>query len=128
MSKRDGKSNCKRVASIVPQAVSGDVNGLEVDTLGFDAVTLVAYGDGTAIGTVKLQETDTSGSGYTDVVSDDVLGVQDNDVTATETVVTIGYIGLKRYVRAVWTNGTGGDVCVGVDLGHPALAPVEGND
>jgi hypothetical protein len=128
MSKRDGKSNCKRVASIVPQAVSGDVNGVEVDVKGFDAVTLVAHGDGTAVGTVKIQETDTSGSGYADVAAEDVLGVQDNAVDATDTSVTIGYIGLKRYVRAVWTNTTPGDVCVGFDLGHPALAPVSGND
>jgi hypothetical protein len=128
MASQDGKSGVKFLGSIAPQAVTGDVNGAEVDTLNFEAVTLVAHGDGTAIGTVKIQATDISGSGYADASASEVIGTQDNDVNATDTEITIGYIGDKRYVRAVWTNTTNGDVAVGFNLGCASVSPVTGND
>lgn len=128
MASKDYKNNAKIVNSIAPQAVAGNVNGAEVDTFGFEGVTLCAFGDGTAVGTVKIQASDTSGSGYVDAPADDVIGTQENDVNATDTAITIGYIGTKRYVRAVWTNTTGGDVCVSFSLACPHIAPVSGNE
>lgn len=128
MAIKDQKSNIKFLGTIAPQAVTGDVNGTEVDTDGFEAVTLFAHGDGTAVGTIKIQETDTSGSGYSDAASTDVIGTQDNDVDTTDTEITIGYIGTKRYVRAVWTNTTNGDISACFALGHADVEPVSGND
>lgn len=128
MASKDGKNNCKFAGSIAPQAVAGNVNGSEVDTQGFEGVTLFAYGDGTAVGTIKIQDTDTSGSGYADVAAAYVIGTQDNAVDTTDTAVTIGYIGEKRYVRAVWTHTTAGDVSAAFALSCPHVAPVTGND
>lgn len=128
MASKDGKNCLKFLGSVAPQTVAGNVNGSEVDTDGFESVTLFAYGDGTAVGTIKIQETDTSGSGYADAAAADIIGTQDNAVDATDTVVTIGYIGSKRYVRAVWTHTTGGEVSAAFALGEAEVVPVTGND
>ena len=124
----DLKNDVKILKTIVPQTVAGDVNGDEIDRQGFGSMTLIALGDGTAVGTVKIQDSDTSGSGYADAASADIIGTNDNAVDATDTEVTIGYTGSKRYLRAVWTNTTGGEVSVCFAGGSPDLAPVSGND
>jgi len=128
MATQDQKNNVKFLGTIAPQAVTGAVNGTEVDTLNFEAVTLFARGDGTAVGTIKIQASDVSGSGYADAAASEVIGTQDNDVNATDTEISIGYIGDKRYVRAVWTHTTNGDVAANFALGCPSVAPVTGND
>ena len=126
MASKDQKSDFNVEPSILPQTASGNVNGSEVDTLGYEGVTLEATMDATAVGTFKLQESDTSGSGYTDVASDNVIGT--NDVAGVQSdVVTIGYIGDKRFVRAVFTHATTGVVCANVRLGCPNNAPTGAN-
>lgn len=127
MASKDGKNSCKIVNSVAPQSASGDVNGSEVDTQGFEGVTLSAFGDGTVVGTVKIQETDTSGSGYADAPASAVIGTQDVAVDTTDVVRTLGYIGDKRYVRAVFTHTTTGVVSVGFALSCPHVGPVTGN-
>jgi hypothetical protein len=124
---KDGKNNSKFEGSVAPQAAAADVNGSEVDLKDFDSCTLFAYGDGTFVGTIKIQETDTSGSGYTDAAAADVIGTQDVAVDTTNVVRTLGYIGSKRYVRAVFTHTTTGDVSAAFKLGCAHLSPVSGN-
>ena len=124
----DSKNDTKILKTIIPQTTAGNVNGDEIDLQGFGACTLIALGDGTAVGTIKIQETDTTGSGYTDVAADDIIGTNDNDVNASDTEITIGYIGDKRYLRAVYTQTTPGEISACFAVGKPDLAPVSGND
>jgi hypothetical protein len=58
-----------------------------------------AITDGTH--TPKLQESDVSGSGFTDVVAADQIGTL--AALAANTVQQVSYIGAKRYVRVVVT-------------------------
>lgn len=126
---REKKSCYKLVSSIIPQAVTGDVNGAEVDTDKFASATLFGQLDDVATGSFKLQESDVSGSGYADVatdflVTDDV----DGDVPGVASdVVTIGYIGAKRYLRVVFTHTGDGDIAAGIILDNPELAPTGAN-
>jgi hypothetical protein len=127
----DLKNNTKFAPGIKPQTASADVNGDEVDTLGFSSVTLVGYMDDTAsaAGSFKLQESDTSGSGYVDVSDDEVItadGTNDTAAVAAD-VVTLGYAGTKRYVRAVFTHSSNADVAATVCLGNPYVAPTGAN-
>jgi hypothetical protein len=124
----DLKNDVKVLKTIVPQTMAGNVNGDSVDRQGFGSMTLVALGDGTAVGTIKIQDSDASGSGFADAAAGDILGTNDNAVNTTDTEITIGYTGSKRYVRAVWTNTTGGEVSACFLGGSPDLKPVSGND
>ncbi len=111
MASKDYKNQTKSVVSIIPQTASGNVNGAEVDTKGFEGVTLkLSAAAGSAAGTVKIQESDTSGGTFTDAGANDVIGTQDVAIVQSH-VVTIGYIGFKRYVRAVFTHSGNGDIC-----------------
>lgn len=124
---RDGKNGLKFVETVAPQAVTGDATGTGVDLKDFDSCTLFAHGDGTFVGTVKIQESDASGSGYADAAAADVIGTQDVAVDTTDAVRTLGYIGSKRYVRAVFTHTTNGDISGAFALGCAHLSPVSGN-
>jgi hypothetical protein len=129
MATKDLKNNVKFVGSLAPQALTAAADGTGVDVSDFESVTLIAYGDGTLVGKVELEESDSSGSGYTAVAAADCIGTNNSDVDATDTVITIGYIGQKQYVRAAWsTHTTNGDGAAVFALGHPAVAPVTGND
>jgi len=127
-STNDLKNNINVEPSILPQTATANVNGAEVDIRGFDSATLVGTLDDTAsaAGTYKIQESDTSGSGYTDVSADDIIGT--NDVAAVGSdVVTIGYAGTKRYLRAVFTHSLDGDVCANFILAAPHVAKTGAN-
>jgi len=59
MASKDYKNQTKSVVSIIPQTASGNVNGAEVDTKGFEGVTLkLSAAAGSVAGTVKIQESD----------------------------------------------------------------------
>ena len=128
MAIKDQKNIIKVLGTIAPQAALGNLTGTTVDVEGFEAVTLYGHGDATAIGTIKIQHSDASGSGFTDASATEVIGTQDIALNATYTDVTIGYIGSKRYVRAFYTDGTNGDVSAAFLLGHASISPVSGND
>lgn len=78
-------------------------NGTGVDLANANANMFVflpgAITDGTH--TPKLQESDSSGSGYTDVAAADQVGTL--AALSANTVQQVSYIGSKRYVRAVVT-------------------------
>ena len=127
----DDKNNSKYAPSIKPQTASANVDGDEVDTLGFSSATLIGYMDDTASaeGSFKLQETDTSGSGYTDVSDDEIItadGTNDTDAVAAD-LVSLGYAGTKRYIRAVFTHVSDADVSATIRLGKPYVAPTGAN-
>lgn len=117
------------VVSVAPAAArTTSTNGTGVDLRGYQAAmvtfTPATITDGTH--TPKLQESDASGSGYTDVAAGDMVGSL--AALASNTVQTVGYRGTKRYLRAVVTvaggPSTGGVYSAVVVRGYPQVAPV----
>lgn len=115
--------------SIVPQAAAADVNGVAVDTLGFGSAFLFGQLDDAATGSFKLQESDDGATGWADVADDEVVTADGSNDTAgvASSFVTIGYVGLKRYLRVVFTHTGSGDISAGVALGCPDIAPTGAN-
>jgi len=111
-------------------------NSAAFDVRGFDAAnfylsTGVVTDAGTAAGfTMKLQESDTLvGADFTDVAALDLIGANLTvtlDASDNVTAGVQGYVGNKRYVRAVFTGTTLTDAVVWVNgiVGRPHRAPV----
>lgn len=123
---RDLKNNISEATSLAPAARTASVNGTGVDLRGFDSAVCIAQvgtiTDGTH--TPKLQESDDDVT-YTDVAAADLIGSFAN--LASNVNQRVGYIGAKRYVRAVSTVAgatTGGVYGALIVRGHPAQAPV----
>lgn len=93
--------------TIRAEEADGAVDGLNVDTQGADAATIIvdvgaitgAAGDATVI----LQESDTDGSGYTNVAAADIVGSQ--PTLSADTIYKFGYTGSKRHLRAQFALG-----------------------
>lgn len=119
----------KTVASLEPAVQAATLKGETVDTRGFgSALMVISTGAIVSAGLydVKMQESDTTTDGdFTDVAAADRLGTLPAGLAAS-TVYRQGYIGKKRYVRAVITKQSGTSIAAGAVfvLGHPALAPV----
>lgn len=127
---KDTYHDNKAVQAIAPAVVAANTNGTTVDLNGFDsALFVVNTGAIDAAGDfgVKLQESDTGTSGWTDVAAEDLLGGAPATLAANA-AYRIGYIGSKRkrFIRAVVTKAGGTSIALGVVaiLGHPAIAPV----
>lgn len=100
---RDLKNNIDVVNSIDPDDYTATENGAGVDLQGFEGA-VVAFSVGTVTDgthTPKVQESDSQGSGYTDVAAADLIGSLSD--LASDTNQRVGYIGSKRYVRGVLT-------------------------
>ena len=109
--KRDLHNNITLVQSIVPIVGNNDTEGtgVGVDLASYEAAEMVFhFGDSgdTLSGSVSvlpvLQESDSLGSGYTDVAAADMLGTLTIiDAPSEDQVVqSVGYVGNKRYIRA----------------------------
>jgi hypothetical protein len=141
MAKFDLISDLTEVLGAV-QTLSGTTpnNSALFDTRGYGSVRIsletgTVTDAGTTAGfTLKLQESDTVvGTDFTDVAAADILPAKGSSAT-TITVTTdgangiiagtLGYVGSKRYVRAVLTGTTGTNATVQVRglLGHPSSA------
>ena len=140
---RDFFSDILAVKSIDPVLGNNtsEGTGMGVDLAGFNGALLLAHvgqsGDtlsGSVYITVKFQEcdTDTPGS-YTDIADDDLHGgangVVIDDAAEDEVIVQRGYVGSKRWVRALLaftgthTNGT--PISAAVVKGLPAHGPTQ---
>ena len=132
---RDLYNSYKVVPAFGPQA-RPDGAGIAVDLNGFEGALFVfqsgAMGAVAATYTWKLQESDASDSGYTDVAVEDVLGgttvVFDQGIGADANAAKkLGYIGHKRYVRVYATESTAGTptsiIGATAILGRPRHAP-----
>ena len=113
MPNRDINSKLDANESIRPQVASGAVNGEGVDLRGSDAA-MIAVSIGAITGaagdaTVTLEESDDN-SVFTDVAAADILGTE--PTLAANTAYQFGYIGAKRYVRAVFALGGETNVAV----------------
>ena len=137
MATRESSSSVKITGTLDDTAVSTNTDplGTEVDTQGYNSVTLMAFNSGAngAAGTYTVQcwSSDDSGSGFandTDIVSQS--GTVSFASTADGACAWIGYIGIKRYVKLnVASTGVTGatDIAGCVSLGHPHNAPVTSN-
>jgi hypothetical protein len=103
---RDLKSNIDAALSLAPAARTATAQGSAVDLQGYDgAAALVQFGtwtDGTH--TPSLEESD-DGSAFTAVVAADLVGAFTavSGSGGSNSVQRVGYIGRKRYLRAVLT-------------------------
>ncbi len=124
--------NTKTLRGFNNQAISSNtqVTGTVIDTKGFkDAlviVTMTARTDGTL--TPRIYESDSSGSGFTDVADDYILGTEAGAaVSAAQALGDVGVALTKRYLRidgvatGVTSGFTGGCIVV---LGQPTHAPI----
>lgn len=102
---------------VAPAVLSATNTSGAVDTLGFGSIALVIHsgaivssGDFTA----KLQASDTTTSGdFADVAAADLVGEFPASLSA-DSVVKVGYIGDKRYLRTVITKNGGTSIAAGV--------------
>lgn len=126
---RDIASNIGVFQTLAPAVVTSTTKGTAVDVQGFGSAALVINtgaiaGDG--VYSIKLQESDTVTDGdFTDVVATDLAGALPASLAAS-TAYKQGYIGHKRYTRAVITKASGTSIAAGavVVLGNPHIAPV----
>lgn len=132
---RELEGNISPVYALDTQTISTNTTtaGNEIDTQGFDSLTLLPFTGVLTDGdyTLLIEETDESGSGYT-AVADDDLTVTEASVSFTDdaddnVVNKIGYIGSKRFVKvSIVSTGTSSGAILGclAVLGHPSIAPV----
>ncbi len=152
MIRRDMHSNIRVVQHLAAaQYSTTQTPAAGVDLQGFSAAEFViAIGNvptiATASWTFKLQESDSAGTGFTDVVDpgdvlvasakvpvttpDPTTGVflTVDDAAEDENTYRVGYIGTKRYVRVVATAvATPGNTAMSIVavLGMPAIAPTK---
>jgi hypothetical protein len=126
---RDLANNIGAVQAVAPAVLSATNTSAAIDLLGFDSGAvvinpgaIVSAGDFTA----KLQESDTTTSGdFADVDAEDLVGEFPASLSA-DSVVKIGYIGTKRYLRTVITKNGGTSIAAGavVIKGHVLTRPV----
>ena len=125
---RDLANKLDAVTSIAPQTASGGVNGTGVDLKGCDSV-MFAVGVGSITGAagdaaVTIEESDDN-SAWAAAAAKDVSRSASGLVADTAT--QIGYIGSKRYARAVFDLGgeTNVQISAVAIRGHLARAPSE---
>ncbi|MEF2548900.1 hypothetical protein VQ045_17210 [Aurantimonas sp. E1-2-R+4] len=126
---RDIANNIGVVQAVAPAVLSATNTSPAIDLIGFDSAAvivnsgaIVTAGDFTA----KIQESDTTTSGdFTDVAAADLIGTFPATLAA-DSVVKVGYTGVRRYVRTVLTKNGGTSIAAGVMVvkGHAAGRPV----
>ena len=108
-----------------------DLKDVEAATFVLQTGTVTDAGDATGF-TTQIQESDTTAdAAFTAVADADLVGLETAltvtlDTADSVAVGAIGYIGEKRYVRAVVTGSTGTNAVVNGTwiLQRPRLAPV----
>jgi hypothetical protein len=100
-------SHIDPAVTLAPAAKTASANGTGVDLAGYDSVMVEinagAWTDGSHV--FEVQESDSSGSGYT-AVADDYLSGTEPTVSSGGTasqIYKIGYKGIKRYLRVITT-------------------------
>ena len=102
---REIKNSVSPAQSLPSANRTASANGDEVDLKGFDSAVAIAdiglWQDGSHL--FKLQETDTPGTGYSDVAAADLVGafVAVTSLTTDGMNQRVAYIGNKRYIRVV---------------------------
>ena len=137
---RDLKNNIGVVQSLAPAARDADANGTGVDLQGFESATVVIDmgAEGITLSTtnkieIELEHSDDN-STFTDCAAADLIGASSGTIGTFDAnseipaVSSVGYIGGKRYIRAVanfsGTHGTATPLGVSVVKGHARNNPV----
>ncbi len=125
---RDLYNNVAVDQAIIPAVYAATTAGAVVDLLGFNSAALVINSGaiaGSGLYVVSLEESDASGSGFAAVAAADLQGELPASLAA-DSVVKVGYIGHKRYLRATITKTSGTSIAAGAVIvkGNPASAPV----
>lgn|SRR5574341_135455 len=106
----DLKSNILAVSSIAPQSLTAAANGAGVDLQGCDSAAVVfnagAIGGTTPSFTFAVQESDDNAA-FTDVAAGDLQGTAPVVTTTNAGTTIVGYLGAKRYIRAIAKTVTG---------------------
>jgi hypothetical protein len=128
---RDLAHNIAAVQAVAPVVLSATNTSAAIDLAGFESAAvvintgaIVSAGDFTA----KLQESDTTTSGdFADVAAADLVGTLPASLEAAS-VVKVGYVGNKRYLRTVITKNGGTSIAAGavVVKGNAHSRPVAG--
>lgn len=126
----DIKSNIKVMPSIAPASLAAAANGSGVDLRGFGSACVEfnagAIGGTTPSFTFEVQESDDNAT-FTAVAAAELQGSAPVVTTTNAGVTVVGYLGAKRYIRAVAKTVTGTSptlLCAAsVVMGHPALLP-----
>lgn len=114
--------NLKAVQAIASASQAAAADGIEIDRKGSQGLMFVVNtGAITSAGDfgVKVQESNVSGSGYTDAVAADVIsGVP--ATLAASSAYQVEYIGKKRFVRLALTKAGGTSIQLGAIamIGH----------
>jgi len=133
---KDFLNNVTITQVVDPDTVSADADGSEVDLQGYDSVTFLALVGATTTTLsstnkveLEVEESSTSGTGFTDVDDSDlegeVSGTNDGcfgviDAAADDDAVfSVQYHGSKRYVRP--TINVVGTVATGPPIGIVAI-------
>lgn len=131
MASFDLKSDINNLNAFTPATINTDTttNGVEVDMLGYESLTFLMrasnYTDGTY--TPLIEESDTSGSGYSAVADNDLIGTEADGALSAAGVSRIGYVGTKRYIRLSFVStstSTGATLDAVAVQGSPKTAPV----
>jgi len=126
---KDTYSDFSIAATLVPAVQAATANGTAVDLQGFNSATLVINTGAIAssgLYAIKIQESATTTDGdFTDVAAADLLGSLPAGLAA-DTAYKQGYVGNKRYVRAVITKTSGTSIAAGAVFvrSHANDAPV----
>jgi len=122
-------SNVGVVLALAPAVQSAAIEGPAIDLRSFGSVAIIVN-TGAVVGSgdfgVKLQESDTTTSGYfTDVAADDITSNAPATLAAAS-AYKLGYRGSKRYIRLALTKAGGTSIALGAVAvqGNPAIAPV----
>ena len=132
MASRDLKNNIKIVNGVNITSITTNTTtaGVEVDTQGYESVTIEVITGARTDGTVTplLQESDVTATYSGSVADEDLIGLEaDAALSALNARSRFGYIGKKRYIKvslvstSVTTGLTAG---ASVILGNPKSAPV----
>lgn len=125
----DNHSSMSPASTLAPAVYAATTKGTAVDLQGFGSAELVVNaGDIVSAGLfdVALQHSDTTTDGdFVAVPAGFLIGTLPAALAATSTYRQ-GYVGSKRYVRAVITKQSGTSVAASAVIvrGHPAIAPV----
>lgn len=126
---RDLASNIGVAPTLAPVDYAATTKGTAVDLRDYDSAAIVVNtGAITSVGkyVVSVQESDTTTDGdFADVDADDLIGSLPSELAATS-AYKVGYVGTKRYIRAVITKTSGTSIVAGaiVVLGNAHRLPV----
>lgn len=114
--------NLKAIQAVASASQSAAADGTEIDRKGSQGLMfIVNTGAITSAGdfSAKVQESDTSGTGYTDAEADDVISGVPGTMLANS-AYQVEYIGKKRFVRLSLTKAGGTSIQAGAIalLGH----------